>query len=1084
MKFSYRAASLLLAGVLSLSSVLAAQPIDMDKLKGLKPRSVGPAGMSGRITAIDVQLSDPKIMYVGAGSGGVWKSTSGGVTWEPIFDKEKVSGIGAVAIQQSNPSVIWVGTGEGNPRNSQTPGYGVYKSLDGGKTWKAMGLEKTRQIHRIIIDPKNPDVVYVGAQGYAWGEGEDRGVYKTTDGGKTWKKILYVDPKTGIAELVMDPSNPNKLFAAMWEYRRWPWYFKSGGPGSGLYVTVDGGETWTKRTSEDGLPEGELGKMGLAIARNKPNVVYALIESKKNALYRSDDGGYKWTMVNDKADIGDRPFYYAEIYVDPKNEQRLYTLYSRVGMSEDGGKSFKTILPYEGVHPDHHAWWIHPENPDFMIDGNDGGMAITHDGGVNWRFVENLPLGQYYHINYDMDMPYNLYGGMQDNGSWKGPAYVWYNSGIRNTSWQEISFGDGFDVVSDPKKGSRYGYAMSQGGNLVYYDAETGYNRFIKPFHKDGTELRFNWNSGIALDPIDSVTVYYGSQFLHKSTDRGFTWTTISPDLTSNDKEKQKFGESGGLTYDVTGAENHTTILAIAPSPLQKGLIWVGTDDGNVQLTQDGGGKWENHATKLKGLPAGSWIPQITASSYKAGEAFVVANNYRRDDWTPYLYRTTDFGKTWVRMIDEKSGVWGHIWSFIQDPVEPKLMFVGTEFGLYASFDEGKTWKKWNEQFPTVATADLKIHPREQDLIIGTFGRSAYVLDDIRPLRAVAKEGAKLFDAELKAFEAPTAVLADYKQPPGIRFDADAMFNGENRPMGARLTFFVKKGKKDRDKEDKAAKEAAEKVGKKLPEPDPKAPKWDRVVVEIFSGATKIRTLRVEPETGFNRISWMMDEAGVRMPGMDGPGGGRFGGGDFEPGGVRVMPGIYKVRFTYGTAKDSTMVTVIDDPRYTFSKEEMAGREAVREFTKKEVYKRINAATAAVTRLNEAKTTAENIGKAIPMDRRDSAAVNLRNEAKAMQDSVKAIINLFSQDNSDKQGIVRTSDDIANAIMTVMRVAASGRTQVPTTATEQLVVADKKLAEGLARVNGFFDVSWKKFQENWKAANLTPFKEYKPIEIK
>lgn len=1066
-----------------------AQSVDTDKLKGLKPRSIGPAGMSGRITAIDVVHAAPHIMYVGAGSGGVWKSTSGGVTWEPVFDKERVSGIGAIAIQQSNPSVVWVGTGEGNPRNSQTPGYGVYKSIDGGKSWKLMGLEKTRQIHRVIIDPSNPDIVYVGAQGYAWGESEDRGVFKTTDGGKTWKKVLYVDQKTGIAELVMDPSNPNKLIAGMWEFRRWPWFFKSGGPGSGMYVTLDGGETWTKRTEEDGMPAGEIGKIGLAFSKSSPNVVYALVESKKNALYRSDDGGFKWSMINNKTDIGDRPFYYGEIYVDPKNEQRVYTIYSRVGMSEDGGKSFRQLLTYEGVHPDHHAWFIHPENPKFMIDGNDGGMAITHDGGVTWRFVENLPLAQYYHINYDMETPYNVYGGMQDNGSWKTPAYTWYWGGIRNSSSQEMFFGDGFDVIPDPKRGSRYGYAMSQGGNVGYYDLKTGYTRSVRPQHKDGVPLRFNWNSGIAIDPFDSTTVYYGSQFLHKSTDRGFSWKIISPDLTTNDKEKQKFGESGGLTYDVTGAENHTTILAIAPSPLQKGVIWVGTDDGNLQLTMNGDAetpKWENQTAKLKGLPAGSWIPQITASSYKAGEAFVVANNYRRDDWTPYLYKTSDFGKTWVRVIDEKSGVWGHLWSFIQDPVEPRLMFAGTEFGLYLSTDEGKSWKKWNDEFPTIATADLKIHPREHDLIIGTFGRAAWILDDIRPLRALAKNGSKVLDAELKAFDSPVAVLADYIQPPGIRFDADAMFNGDNRPGGARLTFWVKKGKKDRDKEAKIQKEADEKAGRKSAEPDPKTPKFDRVKTEIFNASGKlIRTLSFIPETGFNRISWNMDEKGVRMPGGFG-GGGNFGGNrpDFEPGGVRVMPGTYKVRFTFGNVKDSTQVTVIDDPRHSYTTGDMTGRESVRSFIKTEVYKRINAATAAVERLNEASTTADAILKAIPADRKDTEAGNLKKLSTAMKDSVKAIRALFLTDDSGKQGIFRTSDNVQSAIQSVMQSANGGRTQVPETAKEQLAVTDKKLNEALKRVNAFFTDSWSKYNEAWKAANITPFKEYEAIELK
>ena len=410
--------------ILLLAYAVSAQKIDMEKMKGFKPRSIGPAGMSGRITSIDVVVSNPDIIYAGSASGGLWRSTSGGINWEPLFDKEAVLSVGAVTVQQDNPSVIWVGTGEGNPRNSLNGGYGIYKSLDAGKTWKLMGLEKTRNIHRVIIDPRNPQVVYVAAIGSPWGEHPERGVYKTTDGGTTWERILFVDDKTGCADLVMDPSNPNKLIAAMWQHRRWPWVFKSGGPGSGMHITFDGGKTWTKRTSKDGLPEGELGRMGLTIAASKPDVVYALVESKKNALYRSSDGGQKWEMVNDKSsEIGDRPFYYSDIHADPTNENRLYTIYSEVNMSIDGGKSFQKLLPYSGVHPDHHAWWINPNNPSHMIDGNDGGLNITHDMGKNWRFVDNIPVGQFYHVNVDMDQPYNVYGGLQDNGSWVGHAY-------------------------------------------------------------------------------------------------------------------------------------------------------------------------------------------------------------------------------------------------------------------------------------------------------------------------------------------------------------------------------------------------------------------------------------------------------------------------------------------------------------------------------------------------------------------------------------------------------------------------------------------------------------------------------------
>ena len=440
-------------------TVVNGQNFSTTMMENIKPRNIGPGGMSGRVTAIDVVNNKPDIIYVGTASGGLWKSESGGIKWSPIFDDQVTASIGAIAIQQSNPDVIWVGTGEGNPRNSLNGGYGIFKSLDGGKTWNSMGLEKTRHIHRIIIDRSNPKTVYVAAIGSPWGEHSERGIYKTTNGGKSWKKILFVNNKTGAADMVVDPINPNKIIVAMWEHKRDPWFFKSGGKGSGLYITYDGGENWTKKTDKDGLPKGELGRIGLAISKSKNNIVYALVESKKNALYKSVDGGENWKKINDKRGIGNRPFYYSDIFVDPENENRIYSVFTYVNVSEDGGRSFKQLMPAygtdNGVHPDHHAWWIHPDNGSYIIDGNDGGLNISRDGGKSWRFIGNIPVAQFYHISVDNEFPYNVYGGMQDNGSWRGPSYVWKTQGIRNSYWQEIAFGDGFDVVPDPDD-SRY----------------------------------------------------------------------------------------------------------------------------------------------------------------------------------------------------------------------------------------------------------------------------------------------------------------------------------------------------------------------------------------------------------------------------------------------------------------------------------------------------------------------------------------------------------------------------------------------------------------------------------------------------
>jgi photosystem II stability/assembly factor-like uncharacterized protein len=889
---------------LAISTSLSAQQLDMDKFKGMELRNIGPAGMSGRITAIDVVNSNPDIMYVGSASGGIWKSTSGGIKWEPIFDEYGAASIGAIDIHQKNPSIIWAGTGEGNPRNSQTSGAGVYKSIDGGRSWKLMGLEGTRNIHRVIIHPENPDVVYVGAQGSAWGDSEDRGVYRTQDGGLTWEKILYNNTRTGIADMVMDPSNPNKIFAAMWEFRRWPWFFKSGGEGSGLYMTLDGGDTWKRLTSEDGLPEGELGRIGIAIAPNKPDVVYAHIESKENGIYRSEDGGFSWELrqtVEKDGDVGNRPFYYAEIYVDPFNENRVFSIYTYISKSEDGAKSFESLYPYYNwVHPDHHALWLSPDNPGFMIDGNDGGLNITYDGGDTWEFIDNIPVGQFYHVNVDNDIPYNVHGGMQDNGSWQGPAYVWRSGGIRNSYWEELYFGDGFDVMMDPSN-DRYLYAMSQQGNIGRVDRETGRSRFVRPTHPDGEILRFNWNAPVNFDPFDEETIYFGSQYVHKSTDRGESWTIISPDLTTNDPEKQKQHESGGLTMDATGAENHTTLLAIEPSPLEEGVIWTGSDDGKLYVTRDGGENWTDVSKNLKGVPEGSYIAQVKASVYNAGEAFAVINNYRRDDWTPYLMHTTNYGKSWKNIVAKK-GLEGYTLSFVQDPVEPKLMFVGTEFGLYVTIDGGESFTKWTAGYPTVSTYDMVIHPREHDLVIGTFGRSFWVLDNIRPLRRLAQEGAEVMNKGIAVYEPSIAYQVESRQAAGTRFAADGMYAGENRPSGALITYSVNTDALKTGDEKEDAKAEKEKVKVKVYDAD----------------GNEIRSFERTPENqGMNKLTWNLDRKGVMGPSRS-P---RRGNGDFEPSGGDVLPGTYKVVLHYGDYADSTMVKVEYDPRIEISME-------------------------------------------------------------------------------------------------------------------------------------------------------------------
>ena len=902
-----RGLSLFAAFTLSLGTSWAQEDTQLDPVgslvEAMNVRHIGPGTMSGRVTSIAVPHNEPEVIYVGTASGGLWKSTSAGVTWDAIFDDQPTQSIGAVALNPLNPDLVWVGTGEGNPRNSHTSGRGVFKSLDGGTTWSFMGLEGTRNVHRILIHPRDPNTVFVAATGSAWGDSKERGVYKTTDGGATWSHILSIDERTGCAELIMDPSNPDKLFAAMWSFRRQPWTFQSGGEGSGLYVTHDGGQTWDERTSEDGLPEGELGRMGLAMSAANPDVVYALVESEDYALYRSNDGGVSFQRQSTDSDVGNRPFYYAEIHCDPTNEDHVYSLWSMVSKSTDGGRTFDIILPYSGVHPDHHAMYIHPTDPNYLINGNDGGLNISRDGGEHWTFVNNLPVGQFYHIAVDDEEPYNVYGGMQDNGSWVGPSAVWHADGIRNEDWQEVLFGDGFDVQPT---GDGDVYAMYQGGALNRVSLTTLRSTGIRPVSPDSVPLRFAWNAALALDPSDRDGLYFGSQRVHHSPDRGRTWTALSQDLTTNDPEKLKQATSGGLTIDATKAENHCTILCIAPSPSRPNELWVGTDDGRLQHTADRGETWTDLSAQLKGLPTGSWIPFIHVSPHSPDEVYVVANNYRRNDWAPYLYRTMDGGKSWKRLVYGED-VPAHVQCVVQDPEAPDLLFLGTEEGLYFSVDRGVNWRRWTHDVPAVPVRDMALQEREGDLVLGTFGRAAYVIEDLSPLRALANEGAAVLNATFLAFDAATGYDVPWPRPAGSRFMADHVWVGENRARSAHGHVYVHP--------DTAEVHSTLSV----------------VIVEPTTGDT-VRHMERDVEPGWQQLQWRGDTDGVRWPSRELDN-------DDEPrgGGPMAAPGDYNAVLTFGTHVDTTQLTWSADPRTTFDWVAYASGKAHRKLVDAEV---------------------------------------------------------------------------------------------------------------------------------------------------
>jgi photosystem II stability/assembly factor-like uncharacterized protein len=926
------------AVILLLTASGLAASFDQKLLQGLAARSIGPAAVSGRMTAIDALQSDPNHIVIGAATGGVWISDNGGLTWTPVFDDQPVASIGAVAMNQANPDIIWVGTGEGNTRNSTSIGGGVFKSIDGGRSWKQVGLENSERIHRIALHPDNPDIVYVAALGALWGENTERGIFKTVDGGKTWEKILYVNEKTGGTDVKIDPFNPDKIYAAMWQHRRWPYFFKSGGPGSGMYISWDGGASWTQKNEDDGLPAGELGRITFAPSAAEPGRVYALVEAEKSAMLRSTDGGVSWTRTNEQYDIAIRPFYYNEVAADPQNPERVYNIASVLSVSIDGGKTFaeNPVIaccdPSNTIHIDNHAFWVNPADPRHLIIGNDGGIAISQDRGDTWRFVRNLPLSQFYHVAVDNDQPYHVYGGLQDNGSWRGPAEVWDLGGILNLHWQEVGFGDGFDTLPDPQN-PRQGYAMSQGGYLFRWNLDTGEQQLIRPDPQPlETDLRFNWNAGLALDPFDPGTLYYGSQFLHKSTDRGNSWTVISPDLTSNDPSIQTFRASGGLTPDVTAAENHTTIVAVAPSAIEQNTLWVGTDDGRVHVTRDGGQSWKRVDTGAKGVRPGAWAPMIAPSLHDAGTAFVVFDDHRRSDMKPYVYRVENYGSSWNSIVTPE--ISGYALSVLQDPQDPGLLFIGTEFGLFVSVDAGSSWTRFTAGLPTVSVMDMAIQARENDLVLGTHGRSIYVIDDYSALRGLKSTD---FAKRLAILSATSGQQYIAAMPPSTRFTGSGEFRAANEPYGVMVTF-VASGTdlphpdEEAEKARKAAlraaagdEVAAESTSAETHTDKEKPPKVNVIVMD--SNGAEIRHFTHPVVQGINRLNWDLTHDGVRpMPGLTPPEA------DADlPSGAEVPPGTYQVRLGLdngdaAAVEDSIKVTVLADPRLDISAQQRDAR--------------------------------------------------------------------------------------------------------------------------------------------------------------
>ena len=859
---------------------------DSDTISGLGARNIGSAAMSGRVAAVAAVKENGRLtVYIGAASGGVWKSVNGGTTYKPMFDKQPVQSVGAIAIDPQAPKTIWVGTGESWTRNSVSIGDGIYVSKDAGENWTNTGLKNSERITKIIVDPKDSNTVYACVPGKLWSDSDDRGVYKTTDGGKIWNRILKgSNLSTGCSMISMNPQNPKVLFAGLWDFRRKGWTFRSGGEnaaapsGSGFFMTTDGGSTWNDldEKSAKGLPPKPWGRVAVTVAPSNPDVVYVLIESPHSALYYSKDGGKTWEERDRSNWMVWRPFYFANLIIDPKNENKVYKPDLTLIMSDDGGKSFSGVG--NGAHGDFHDVWVDPDNTDHLIAGDDGGVWYSYDGANTWWKANNLPISQFYHVSVDMADPYQVYGGLQDNSSWAGDSQ--YPGGITNGRWENLYGGDGFWAFSDSGD-PNYAYAEFQGGEIARINRKTLEKHRIKPEPGYGEpKLRFNWNTPLHMSPNEKGTIYIGAQYLFRSRDHGQTWDKISPDLTTNDPEKQKQEESGGVTVDNSSAETHTTVYSISESPKDGKTIWVGTDDGNLQVTQDGGKTWNNVVANVPNLPRFSWVSWVEASLYDPATAYAAFDRHTFGDMAPYIFKTTDYGKTWTSIVSSDSGMVGYAHVIKEDTVVPDLLFAGTEFGLWVSPDGGKHWAAYKgHQFPSAAVRDIVVHPRTSDLVVATHGRGIWIIDDITPLRSLTP---KVLTSE--AVFLTGASTQQRINTFGGWAEGSAAFNGPNSPNAAVINYYQQKRHI-----------------------------FGRMKLEILDADGKlVDTLPSNNRRGISRVEWPM---ALKPPHVPPAASAAFEAAE----GPRVLPGTYTVRLTRGKDTYTETINVGLDARAKFS---------------------------------------------------------------------------------------------------------------------------------------------------------------------
>ena len=938
---------LLCLSTLPLAPAVAGQTTLETAISHLQYREIGPALMGGRIADLAVVESKPQVFYIATGTGGVWRTDNHGTSWTPLFDDQPTSSIGDVTLDQSNPNLVWVGTGEPQNRQSSGWGNGVYKSTDAGNTWRHMGLDATKHVGRILIHPRNPDIVYVAAVGDLWGPNDERGVYRTHDGGETWENVLHIDEHTGAIDLAMDPGDPNTIFAAMYQRQRTGWGFNGGGPGSGLHRTFDGGATWTELT--EGLPEGDKGRIGVDIFRQDGNVVYALVEAdarspdagffgggggdeSQSGLYRSLDRGDSWEKMSS---TNPRPMYYSQVRIDPSNPDRIYVLGGNLMVSDDGGRTFRSDGAAQ-VHVDHHALWINPADPDHLILGSDGGVAASWDGTGHWRMFDNLPLGQFYAIGFDMRDPYYVCGGLQDNDPWCGPSNTRSFHGIRHQDWYETAYGDGFFTIVDPTD-STIVFSESQHGNMNRYDLTTGEKTPMRPItgpRADGDTAktyRFNWNSPLQLSPHDPATVYLGANYLLRSRDRGMSWEEVGGlDLTKQiDRDELEIMGVPGSEPQMSvndGISTYGNLTAFAESPLTAGLLYVGTDDGNVQVSRDDGATWTNVADRIPDLPERTYVSRLEPSHHAEGRVYASFDGHRNADYAAHVYVSEDHGDSWRRITEGLPGGWS-VNVVTEHHRAPNLLFVGNEIGVFVSVDRGERWVQLKNNLPVVPVDDILVHPRDNDLLVGTHGRSFWILADVSPLEHLSAE--TLAEAGRIFPQARETIM--WAQRGDWPF-AGATYSAPNPPRGTLIRYYLRdaweapmaeeQGEED-DGSDDGDDPAAEDGGD-MADGEPAEGSTFALTITDSDGG-HVRTLDAPGDAGVNEVvwDWRMDAPyepeGPQQPvGFGQPG---------TPQGPIALPGVYTVSMEAGGQTHSSTVEIQADPRRPMTRADRTARQ-------------------------------------------------------------------------------------------------------------------------------------------------------------